>query len=505
MSRGAAPTSHAWHTLSPLSADLPRHPRRTGGSRPAGQPVLPWGTGSPWGCHHLHREVQPGGVIRHPFCGKSRPRSAPAGMKRCRGATGPRHPLTIKHLVQLLLDEPLDLIVIHHVSLGGTQEGPSPPDPVEGWGSRIPAAPPYHHPRGSWKPRVARRSWGAGGAPFTRGTPWTHKAHGATFPRPPGHAGSAFLPRVAPLAGRSSFTLRRHGEAGLSPGTPGSERGCGVPGWRRWHGWAFFSPSGRPVPRCRVFLGGPGETQRSRVTGMSPPWGHHGQAGGCHNLALGSHRAGLPQNPHRIPLYRRVRLVPAPPAKSKRGRREMPIDPRGPRCTGAQRSVPPLVPRCTHWWSWVARGSWLSWHPWQTSLPHGAPLALQPLRRGRRRQPGSESAKGMGTVTPKPALRGTHPAPAVLTTPARPAGPGCPGLPGGPWGAKRGVSAWGGDTHTDMGDVPAPGTGGMPRRAPHHGHRPGAPWGADPTYDEPWGSLPTLGSHGSGVTLRKAV
>lgn len=29
--------------------------------------------------------------------------------------------------------------------------------------------------------------------------------------------------------------------------------------------------------------------------------------------------------------------------------------------------------------------------------------------------------------------------------------------------------------------------------------------GAGPTYDEPWGSLPALGSHGSRLTLRKAV
>lgn len=118
MPRGAAPTPHARHPLPPLSADLPRHPRGTGGSRPAGQPVLPWGTGSPRGRHHLHREVQPGGVVRHALCGERRPRSV--GTRRCRGATGPHpcRPVTVKHLAQLLPDEPLDLVVIHHIPLG---------------------------------------------------------------------------------------------------------------------------------------------------------------------------------------------------------------------------------------------------------------------------------------------------------------------------------------------------------------------------------------------------
>lgn len=34
----------------------------------------------------------------------------------------PYHPITIKHLAYLLLDEPFDLIVIHHVTLEGIQE-----------------------------------------------------------------------------------------------------------------------------------------------------------------------------------------------------------------------------------------------------------------------------------------------------------------------------------------------------------------------------------------------
>lgn len=125
MPRGAAPTPHARHTLPPLSADLPRHPWGAGGSRPARQPVLPWGTRSPWGCHHLHREVQPGSVVCHPLCRERRLRSAPAGTRRCWGATGPRprRPVTVKHLAQLLTDEPLDLIVIYHVSLGGHGRG----------------------------------------------------------------------------------------------------------------------------------------------------------------------------------------------------------------------------------------------------------------------------------------------------------------------------------------------------------------------------------------------
>lgn len=112
----------------------------------------------------------------------------------------------------------------------------------------------------------------------------------------------------------------------------------------------------------------------------------------------------------------------------------------------------------------------------------------------------------VGMVTPpKPTARGTHPAPpsctwgcggagSVLTTPAMPAGPGCPGLPGGPWGQREGCQLGGGG----MGDAPT-------SQKETDGHHPAVPWGTSPTYNEPWGSLAALGSHGSGVTLRKAA
>lgn len=63
----------------------------------------------------------------------------------------------------------------------------------------------------------------------------------------------------------------------------------------------------------------------------------------------------------------------------------------------------------------------------------------------------------------------------------------------GALGAERGVSA--GDTGPWFGNM-----------APSHSLlRPSAHQGNRATYNESWGSLPALGSHGAGVTLQEAV
>lgn len=398
----AAPTPHARHALPPLSADLPRHPWGAGGSWPARQPVLPWRPWSPRGCHHLHGEVHPGGVVRHALCGERRPCSAPGGgTRQCRGAADPqpRHPVTIKHLVQLLLDEPLDLVVIHHVSLGGHAIGHHHQAP---WGIVVPrppgsvAAPPYHHPGGARQPGAACGAGGARGTPLSRRPPWPDEAHGTAFPRPPGHAGSALLPGVAPLAGGSSFALWRHREAGLS-----AQQGCGVPERPRRRSRALPSPSGQPVPWCRVFLGVPGETRRSRVAGMSPtgaPCQHHGQARGCHDLAPGP-SGQRSCKAHACTSFPTGPSGPCSPWETKAGQRE------------------------------VVAGAVLSS---RSPLHHGEGLCATP--RAPRHSPAVPGGPGV---------------PAVLASPAALARPWSPARPSAPAGRQegarsiRGSSGWG--------------------------------------------------------------
>lgn len=117
--------------------------------------------------------------------------------------------------------------------------------------------------------------------------------------------------------------------------------------------------------------------------------------GGCHGPApdpprqvnrRATARTSLPTGPS----------GPCSPCKIKVGQRKMATGAvpslRSPLHRG-EGSVPPFVPFCTHRRSRVARGSWLSRHPWQTSLPHGAPLALQPLWGGMREPRASESVQ----------------------------------------------------------------------------------------------------------------
>lgn len=105
-------------------------------------------------------------------------RSVPAGTRRCQGRTSPRPlgPVTVEHLVQLLPDEPLDLVVIHQVSLGAHRRS-------------------HCH-------RAQRRAWGAC-APASVPTPSLPSSPGALAalgcPRVPVSRGDPSLPRV-PLA-----------------------------------------------------------------------------------------------------------------------------------------------------------------------------------------------------------------------------------------------------------------------------------------------------------------
>lgn len=60
-------TSHSWQALPSFSADLAGEPRRSRRAWLARSSILPWRPWSPWSCRHLHGELNPGGVVRHPL------------------------------------------------------------------------------------------------------------------------------------------------------------------------------------------------------------------------------------------------------------------------------------------------------------------------------------------------------------------------------------------------------------------------------------------------------
>lgn len=143
---GTGQSSHSRQALPSFSANLTREPGRSWSTWPAGSTVLPWGAWSSRSCRHLHGELNPGGVVSHPF---------------------------IKHFNDLLSDESLDFIVIHHVSHGA------------------------RHPRQS---RAPHRPWRSGVASLSCGTRWPNRAHGATLARPTRHASSSLFSGLALLS-----------------------------------------------------------------------------------------------------------------------------------------------------------------------------------------------------------------------------------------------------------------------------------------------------------------
>lgn len=366
------------------------------------------------------------------------PGSAPAGT---RAGTHPRHPgpcphpvpVTVKHLVQLLPDEPLDLVVIHHIALRGhegTRQGPRPPRPSAGTGSRPSARPPVLTiiPGGPGRPGLPAGPGEPGGPLSPAGPRGPTSPMEPLFPGPPGIPALPFSPGYP-----------------LSPGDPASPCGqerlsSGVPRQPWDTAVALVALPGSPHllsgrPRNARLSWGSLENGRS-VTGMSPPWGHPGDATTRPRVQRGRK---APENPTPT-SFPTGPSSPCSPCGDKGV-----VTPRG------HPSMSPLlrgtgcVPCCTHRWSRVSRGSRLSWHSRQTPLAHGAALALQPLQE----EPGAPGwARGGDWGIPKrlipsPNPKGMrlHP---VLTTPARPAGPGCPGLPGGPWGQRQREGSAGG-------------------------------------------------------------
>lgn len=143
---GTGQSSHSWQALPSFSANLTREPRCSGRAWPARSTILPWGPWSSGSCRHLHGELNPGGVVSHPL---------------------------IKHFNDLLSDESLDFIVIHHVS---------------------------HRARYPRQSGVPHRPWRSRVASLSGRTRWPNRPHGATLAGPTRHASSSLLSCLALLS-----------------------------------------------------------------------------------------------------------------------------------------------------------------------------------------------------------------------------------------------------------------------------------------------------------------
>lgn len=205
-------------------------------------------------------------------------RSAPAAMWRCQGAISshPPCPVTIKHLAQLLQDEPLDLIIINHVSLGETGG-----DVTTGGcgGTGTPSHPSLPSSLGVLAARGCPQVPVSQGGPSLLRAPVAPRGPWSRFSPAPPACQLCPSPQGSPALQGIQLRPVERWRVRAEPQQP--KQGWGTLGWPRGHNQALPSPSGQRVLQYRVFLGDPGETQRSGVAGMSPtwaPWGRCGQA-----------------------------------------------------------------------------------------------------------------------------------------------------------------------------------------------------------------------------------
>lgn len=116
-------TSHSRDSLPPFSPNLSWHSWGARGPRAPTSSIFTRGSWSSWLGSHFYRELQPGGVICHPL---------------------------IKHFVQLLSDEPPDLIIIDGIP---------------------------HHPRQPWVPGTPCRTGRAWLTSLPSRATWSNGAH----------------------------------------------------------------------------------------------------------------------------------------------------------------------------------------------------------------------------------------------------------------------------------------------------------------------------------------